>query len=149
MSSKKSECEVCCEARKTVFSCPFCEYKSCTQCNERVILESINMPCCMNCKKEFTSDFFHQTFTNAFITKRFKARREQILYEKEKFLLPATQPQVEKIVKKKKFQEEISVLKKQIEELKARTKALQYELMKLDDDEDDEDTEGDDDEGYF
>jgi len=92
----------------------------------------------MNCKKEFTSDFFHQTFTNAFITKRFKARREQILYEKEKFLLPATQPQVEKIVKKKKFQEEISVLKKQIEELKARTKALQYELMKLDDDEDDE-----------
>jgi len=90
------------------------------------------MPSCVNCKKEFSSDFFHEKFTNAFITKRFKARREQILYEKEKFLLPATQPEVEKIIVKEKLQGELGEIKKQMEILKSKAKEIQLKIWEID-----------------
>ena len=98
--SKSYDCEVCCEQVKRMVKCLYCSYISCFSCNERYILESINKPHCISCKKEFSSSFLHDNFTKSFITKKYKLHREKILFEKEKYLLPATQPEVEKIYKK-------------------------------------------------
>lgn len=131
-SRESRECEICCFSKKSVFSCPYCNYNACTQCCERVILDSINDPSCVSCKKAYSSDFFHQTFTNAFITKKYKAHREQILYEKEKSLLPATQVEVERRLKKQVIEEKMRDIRAQIAELKKKMLRYEEELWALD-----------------
>jgi hypothetical protein len=126
------ECEVCCNETKKIIKCPYCMYKSCIECNEKCILDSINKPRCISCKKEFSSSFFHDNFTKTFITKKYKLHREKLLFEKEKYLLPATQPEVEKIYKKREYTEELKDIKKIIDELKMRENELRLQIYRLD-----------------
>jgi hypothetical protein len=86
----------------------------------------------MSCKKEFSNSFFYQNFTKAFITKRYKAHREKILFEKEKYLLPATQIEVEKIYKKDKLREELFNLRKLIDELKHQEDIIKNNITLID-----------------
>jgi hypothetical protein len=129
---KKQECSVCCSQKVRIINCPYCEYISCNDCNEKYILDSINKPHCMACKKEFSNSFFYENFSKAFINKRYKNHREKILFEKEKYLLPATQPEVEKIFKKEKMYEEISNIKKLINELKEQEDRIRNNIHILD-----------------
>jgi len=126
------ECQVCCFETKKIIKCPYCNYISCTECNERCILDSINKPSCISCKKEFSSAFLHENFTKTFITKKYKLHREKILFEKEKYLLPATQPEVEKIYKKKEFTDELKDIRKIINDLKEREDEIKKQIYLLD-----------------
>jgi hypothetical protein len=128
----KEECSVCCFYKTRIIKCVYCSYVSCHDCNEKYILDSINKPHCMACKKEFSSAFLYGNFSKVFITKRYKAHREKLLYEKEKYLLPATQPEVEKIFKKEKMYDEISNIRKLINELKIQEDNLRYSITHLD-----------------
>lgn len=127
----KEECSVCCSQKVRIIRCQYCEYLSCHDCNEKYILDSINKPHCMACKKEFSNAFFYENFSKAFITKRYKTHREKILFEKEKYLLPATQPEIEKIFKKDKMREEIMNIRRLISELKQQEDAIQYNINML------------------
>lgn len=127
----KEECSVCCSQKVRIIKCQYCEYLACHDCNEKYILDSINKPHCMSCKKEFSNAFFYANFTKAFITKRYKIHREKILFEKEKYLLPATQPEIEKIFKKEKMREEILNIRKLINELRQQEDAIQYNINML------------------
>jgi hypothetical protein len=130
--AQSCECQICCNETKRFVKCLYCSYISCFNCNERYILESVNKPHCISCKKEFSSSFFHDNFTKSFITKKYKIHREQILFEKEKYLLPATQPEVEKIYKKKELNEELCDLRKIIADLKLRESEIKHEILNLD-----------------
>lgn len=127
----KEECSVCCSSKIRIIKCQYCFYMSCHDCNEKYILDSINKPHCMSCKKEFSNSFFYDNFSKAFITKRYKAHREKILFEKEKYLLPATQPEIEKIIKKEKLKEEIMNIRRLISELKQQEEVIQYNINML------------------
>ena len=131
-SYESYECEVCCDQVKRILKCLYCSYLSCFNCNERYILDSINKPHCISCKKEFSSSFFHDNFTKSFITKKYKLHREKILFEKEKYMLPATQPEVEKIYKKKELNEELTQLRKIINDLKLRENEIKQEIFNID-----------------
>jgi DNA-directed RNA polymerase beta subunit len=48
----------------------------------------------MNCKKIFTREFLSTNCTDVFITKKLKIHRENILLDRQKCLLPETQPYV-------------------------------------------------------
>lgn len=122
--SEKHTCDVCCDEKTSVFKCPYCPFMSCTTCNEKVILESINLPCCMACKKDFPSDFFHKKFSDSFLNKKYKIHREKILFDKEKALLPATQPEVEKIQKIKNLEAQIVDIQLQEKLLKQKKKEI-------------------------
>ena len=128
----KEECSVCCSQKVRIIKCQYCSYISCHDCNEKYILDSINKPHCMSCKKEYSNSFFYDNFSKAFITKRYKTHREKILFEKEKYLLPATQPEVEKIFKKEKIHEEISNIRRLINELKVEEERLRNKIYILD-----------------
>lgn len=128
--SEKSECEVCCELKSLVV-CSYCSYKSCKECNEKVILDSINKPSCISCKKEFTSDFFYSNFTQAFITKKYKTHREELLYNKEFYLLPQTQPIVEKQIEEEKIEEQMSKIKLEIKILEKQYDSLRSSLVRF------------------
>lgn len=128
VKKQKEECSVCCSQKLRIIKCQYCQYVSCHDCNEKYILDSINKPHCMSCKKDFSDAFFYNNFSKAFITKRYKIHREKILFEKEKYLLPATQPEIEKIFKKEKMKEEILNIRKLINDLKQQEEAIQYNI---------------------
>ena len=50
-----------------------------------------------NCDKEWTRKHLAQTMTKTFIANDLKKHRENILYDKERALFPATQIIIEKI----------------------------------------------------
>jgi hypothetical protein len=129
---EKFECSICCSIRTRIISCPYCSYISCTECNEKYILDTINKPHCVSCKKEFSNQFFYSNFSKAFINKRYKYHRQKILFEQEKYLLPATQPEVEKIYKKEKLFKEISNIRKLINELKTQEDIIRERIYNID-----------------
>ena len=92
-------CEVCTELlnrsdHKQVV-CPYCPYVACASCSERYLLDTTQDAHCMACHKAWSRDDLMTNFTSKFVTKTYKERREELLNEREKALMPATQPYVE------------------------------------------------------
>lgn len=112
-------CNICCEQyKKDPIVCGFCRFASCNDCCETYLL-SESKPKCMNasCGKDWDRKFIKTNFKPSFIIKKFKKHMENILYEKEKALMPATQPLVEKKIRRDKLREEEIEINKQIKEL--------------------------------
>lgn len=106
-------CDICTEkfnrSTRIKVKCEYCEFTACRTCFETYLL-SQSTPHCMcskeQCGKVWTRKFLSNTFTNVFIVKKYKLHQEQILFEKELALMPATQLLIErKIYKKKKIEE--------------------------------------------
>lgn len=131
--SLSSTCNICVEkfnkSKNIPISCMYCQFESCRKCCETYILD-IPLPKCMNtsCGKEWTRKFISENFTKVFNNKTLKSHREQILFEKEKSLLPATQLIIEEKMRKEKILEEIGELEKQITEIRRlqNTKRSEY-----------------------
>ncbi len=94
-------CSICVEnynnsTRKQV-DCFYCDYSACRSCCETYILNEAK-PCCMNteCNKEWTRKFIVDNFTNAFVTKKYKKHLENVLFERERSLMPETQIVIER-----------------------------------------------------
>lgn len=121
------ECGICTSVKKSVMTCPYCQYVSCLACNERVILESINAPACVNCKKTFSNDFLYSTFSKVFLNKRYAQHREQILYEREKFLLPATQPIAEREKKRLEISDKLLQIRREMNEIRTRLRLMRLQ----------------------
>ena len=112
-----SSCDVCCEAfnRSTHMriACPFCPFSACASCHERYLCETAEDAHCMNCRKGWTRETLVDNFTQKFVSRTYKQRREELLFEREKSLMPATQPYVE-------LEKKIRSLNPKIAELKHR-----------------------------
>ena len=106
-----SVCAICDDkfnqtVRKPV-CCPYCEFTACRICCETYILGETTSKC-MNppCNREWTRQFIAKSFTGVFVTKKLKKKREEILFDIERSLLPATQPRVEYLMKHEKLSKE-------------------------------------------
>lgn len=97
------ECSVCSDkfnkSNRAKINCGFCEFLQCATCAERYILESSQDPHCMNCKTGWSTSHLSSNFTQKFRTKDLKTRREELLFERERALMPATQPEAERAKK--------------------------------------------------
>lgn len=93
------ECQVCCErlnkSDHSRVSCGYCEFIQCSSCAEKYLLDTPNDPHCMNCKTGWNRDRLNVNFSKKFVNKTFKQRRENLLFERERALMPATQPLAE------------------------------------------------------
>ena len=110
-----SVCAICDDklnqtVRKPV-CCPYCEFTACRTCCETYILGETTSKC-MNppCNREWTRQFIAKSFTGVFVTKKLKKKREEILFDIERSLLPATQPRVEYLIKHEKISKEYNEL---------------------------------------
>lgn len=109
--------------------CEYCPMECCRNCSETFILGQ-NYPHCMdnNCKKQWTRKFMTRKFTNEFINKKYKKHREQILFEQEQSLLPATQLIIERNQYREnemiKIQQKCYEIGREIEDL--RIKQINY-----------------------
>jgi len=93
-------CSVCCEAYtakvRTPVGCPACRYEACTRCQKTFLLSSLSDPSCMNCGLHWNRAFLDEHFTPTWRNGELKKHRAQVLFERERSLIPATQPHVER-----------------------------------------------------
>ena len=104
-SPPRKECIICCEkynrSNRSTVNCPSCGFEACRQCHSTFILDPSNpLPNCMECHKEFPRDFLVEKFTQKFVTQDWKKHREQVIYQKERALLP-TRQRVAELVRRK------------------------------------------------
>ena len=117
------ECPICCEkynktTRKQI-TC-ICEKECCRGCMKKYIESKAEDLHCMFCKVKWNRDFLYANFDKTYVQKDYKTYRENILFEKEIGMLPATQPFVEKELKIEELQEEAKILNTE-RELASRT----------------------------
>jgi hypothetical protein len=117
--------------RKPV-SCPFCQFAACRTCCETYVLGETTSKC-MNppCNREWTRQFISKEFTAVFISKKLKKKREEILFDIERSLMPATQPRVERIIKSEKIAQETLGLYGKIAQLQNKIRELDSERHRL------------------
>lgn len=91
----KPTCGICCEplnksTRKPV-TCG-CEYTACAACTRRYLLESPNEPDCMSCHRRWTIPVLCEKLPRTFVTGPLREHTMDMLVDREKSRLPATQP---------------------------------------------------------
>ena len=127
-------CNICAEnlnkSTRINVECPYCNFDACRICWGKWFLDETNCKC-MNptCGKDWTRQHLKAGFTNKFITKDLKEHREQILFDQERALLPATQPFVEAIRLKDKHDINVRKVQRKINELKEHIYKLERDYV--------------------
>lgn len=116
-------CPVCLDkytgsVRKEV-KCQYCQYGVCVTCIKRYMLQSVEDPHCMNCKRAWNRDFIDSYLTISFRKGQLKKHREDILLDREKARLPLLQPRIEARVQAQGMTEEITKHNRRVAELEA------------------------------
>lgn len=108
------DCTICCypynkSTRKEV-TCSFCSVSFCVTCIKSYLLESTKNPHCMNCNHGWTHEFMSQVIPKSFILGPYKEHRENVLIDREKSLLPETQPFAELEMEKRRTRKQMNEL---------------------------------------
>ena len=115
-------CDVCTEkfnkSTRAKVTCPWCPFNQCVTCAEKYILGHSSDPHCMNCTKGWSRETLHDNFSLKFINRDLKARREALLFERERSLMPETQPYVEAELKVRHHGKNILEINKRVDILK-------------------------------
>jgi hypothetical protein len=132
-----NECKICFEkynkSSRMPIKCTSCEFEACRLCHSTFILDATNAtPNCMNCHKELQREFLVENFTQKFVTQDWKKHREQIIFQRERALLPTRQPIAEMVRRKDVLKHEQEELLKQMNELRARQYQCQREIGNID-----------------
>jgi hypothetical protein len=126
-------CNICCDnynkSTRTKICCTYCEFDVCRTCCETYIL-SETTPKCMNpdCAKEWSRKFLRENFTNVFLTTKYKEHLEDVLFNQEKALLPATQPLVEEKIAKRIMRKNLREIELLIEDLCKQKRELERQI---------------------
>ena len=81
----------------------------------------------MACKKGWDREILMTNFTNKFVTRTYKHRREELLFDRERSLMPATQPYVELEVRIRKINKQIVHRKVEIDNSARKVNRLNFE----------------------
>jgi hypothetical protein len=113
-------CNVCIEpfnrSNRVMLTCIHCGFESCRECNETYLMSSKELSHCMNCKSDWDYRTLYSLFTHAF-QKKYKKHIENILFDRERAMIPATQPFVEEKKMKKLINNEIKKISEEIDYL--------------------------------
>jgi len=129
-------CQICdyklnVSTRKPVV-CPYCEFEACRTCCETYILGESSIKCMSpGCGREWTRQFISTVFTGVFLNGPLKARREQLLFDNERALLPATQPLVERVIQVENGRREMAALAERIRALQLESRTLATNIYRL------------------
>lgn len=123
------DCVICCDSmsfRNSAVVCPLssCGFSACRKCSQRYMLEQ-RASKCMGCLKEWDRKFVVEAFAKTFISGEFKKMKEQVLFEGEKALLPATQGVVEMRIRQENTKKEIREVDKLMRDLYERRRNLE------------------------
>lgn len=116
-----SNCIVC-DNKLTLsatIKCEYCEFIACRACCRRWVL-SESIPKCMGegCGREWTREYIVEKLKKTWVAKDYKEHRENILYDQERALLPATQEVANARKERDKIVRKIEDIDEQIYNLK-------------------------------
>lgn len=126
-------CDICTEkynkvSRKPI-KCQYCEFIACADCTKKYILNETTIHCMNNdCKREWTRHYISTKFSLNFVNTVLKKHREKILFDRERALLPATQPMVEEIIRKENITIQLRDTMNKITELRGQYAQLRRDL---------------------
>lgn len=117
------------KSTRVAIHCEFCNFEACRKCNERYVANESSVKC-MNtsCGREWSRKFIRKSFTLKFVNGDLKKHREQILFDKERVLLPLTQAIIERNRKIDQLSAELDTLMQR----SAKHHLTQKELDELD-----------------
>jgi len=111
-------CSICTEKfNKSTHSqvgCQVCNVTCCSSCVERYLISSTENAHCMSCRGAWNREMLETCgLSKKFVRVTYKKHREDVLFERERGLMPATQPLVEKTIMMKKCEEAIRKLEQE------------------------------------
>lgn len=92
----RQDCSICCQtlAKSKFIKCLYCNEEACRYCHQTYIKDQPEDNC-MFCNKRWNIEFMYENFTASFMKKDYKDVRAELLFEREKALLPQTQKEME------------------------------------------------------
>jgi hypothetical protein len=110
-------CPICAQTRRKVtwVTCSKCSFSSCRGCVKRFLLElpDIN-PVCMSCKAQWDFEFLAENTDDDFHNHTYRDYRAKIIVDRERSLLPATQPYVVAVKVREDLKKEIKDITNEI-----------------------------------
>ena len=100
-------CDICCEDLKKPIRCGICNFTACYKCFSKFMIECTVTPKCMKCEKPWTRKHLVDSFGQYFVSHTYKKKRENVLFDIEKAMLPDTQPIAVRLKQMKNLQSEI------------------------------------------
>jgi hypothetical protein len=137
-----TNCPVCCDPYTTIarrpVACAACPYLACLRCTSTFLLSIKTDAHCMNCRAPWDRAFLDSKMTRGFLDGDYKRHRQAVLLDKERSLLPATQPAVEHELECRKKGDLITelgaqstVLGNQIRELQKKIDVVNHESIEI------------------
>lgn len=122
MPTQRAECAVCIASvtKSQTFKCPFCDYTTCKSCVQRYLTTSVDDAHCMNCRRRFDREILTTGISSAFVHGAYKTHRENLLFDREHAMMPATQPFVEQELQRRENMRLLAAM--QLERSQARTR---------------------------
>ena len=122
------DCTVCCDKYNITnhkkIECPYCDYSCCRTCVQAYLTSTMQDAHCMNCKKLWNREFIHKHCAKTFFNGVYKNHREKILLEREKILMPQTQPLVTRELKARALENELKNISNEINSLYVKRSML-------------------------
>ena len=129
-----TECKICYDtyngsSRKKCV-CQYCQADYCRECVGNWLTSLLDEPRCPNelCKKGWSREYLDTVMTKVWRDGLYREYREKLLMDRERSLLPATQPRIEAINEAKRLEKEVvSAMRSRRKEIKAQIALLQAE----------------------
>ena len=134
--TENPSCAICTEnynkSFRTVVKCEYCPFEACRECCEHFLLDE-NEPTCMDraCNRQWTPEFISTKFTKKFINNDLKTHCEKTLFDKQRALLPSTQPLVENILKREDYSRRITAASDVVNNARMEMNKIQSEYYRF------------------
>ena len=98
-------CNVCCTQvnKPSTVECVFCSYETCKTCIQRYTLDLKEPAKCMSCDHTFDRMTMSKMFSKNFVNICYKQHRENLLFERELSLMPATQVAIQRETRRREL----------------------------------------------
>lgn len=118
-------CPICVEpfnrSTRSRVTCGACKTEACSGCTETYLCSTLDDAHCMSCRAGWTREMLETCgLSKKFVRDTFKKRREEVLFERERAQMPATQPLVEREILIRRFTKQQEELRVQYAELYAQ-----------------------------
>lgn len=129
----KVDCNICCDSvsDKNIITCNFCNEGCCKSCTKRYLLDTVQDPHCMSCRRVWNRDFLMQNLPKTWVDKDLKKHRENVLFDRERSMMPATQPAVERTLARRETEKQLKALTEQKKNLRNQLKEIERTIYDL------------------
>ena len=129
-------CFICADSynlsSRAPIQCEYCQFEACALCCKRYLLQENEQKCMSgDCNRQWTPEFIAKHFTKKFVSIELKLHQEKILFDKQRALMPATQPLVENILKREDYQRQINEAAEVVTQARAQMNKIQSEFYRF------------------